>query len=96
MGRHPVAVVILHISYARTVKVDYSRFSWGGLHGKHVVATWKTKTGNVPAFALGPSKTKKNLCRDGRSQDLPATDLYPAVRHLAACSCTLSLTLVLD
>jgi hypothetical protein len=27
--RHPVAMVILHITYARTVKVDYSRFSWG-------------------------------------------------------------------
>jgi hypothetical protein len=38
MGRHPVAVVILHITYARTMKVDYSRFSWGGLHGEHVVA----------------------------------------------------------
>jgi hypothetical protein len=24
MGRHPVAVVILHITYARTMKVDYS------------------------------------------------------------------------
>jgi hypothetical protein len=43
MGRHPVAVVTLHITYARTMKVDYSRFSWGGLHGKHVVATWKRK-----------------------------------------------------
>jgi hypothetical protein len=41
MGRHPVAVVNLHITYARTVKVDYSRFSWGGLREKHVVATWK-------------------------------------------------------
>jgi hypothetical protein len=39
MGRHPVAVVISHITYARTMKVDYSRFSWGGLLGKHVVAT---------------------------------------------------------
>jgi hypothetical protein len=37
MGRHPVAVVNLHITYARTMKVDYSRFSLGGLHGKHVV-----------------------------------------------------------
>jgi hypothetical protein len=27
MGRHPVAVVILHITYVRTMKVDYSRFS---------------------------------------------------------------------
>jgi hypothetical protein len=72
---HPVAVVISHITYARTVKVDYSRFSWGGLNGKHVVETWKGKTGAIPAFAVRPRKTKKNLCRDGRSQDLPATDL---------------------
>jgi hypothetical protein len=82
MGRHLVAVVISHITYARTMKVDYSRFSWGGLHGKHVVGTWKGKMGTIPAFALGPRKTEKNLCRDDRSeQDLPATDCYPAVRH---------------
>jgi hypothetical protein len=74
MGRHRVAVVILNITYAQTMNVDYSRFSWGGLHGKHVVASWKRKTGTIPAFALGPRKTKKNLCRDGRSQDLPVTD----------------------
>jgi hypothetical protein len=43
MGRHPVAVVISHITYARIMKFDYSRFSWGGLHGKHVVATLKGK-----------------------------------------------------
>jgi hypothetical protein len=48
------------------MKVDYSRFSWGGLHGKHAVAAWKGKTGTIPAFALGPRKTKKNLCRDGK------------------------------
>jgi hypothetical protein len=75
MARHPVAVVISHITYARTMKVDYSTFSLGGMHGKHVVATWKGKTGTIPAFALGPRKTKKNMCRDGPSQDLPATDL---------------------
>jgi hypothetical protein len=75
MGRHPVAVVISHITYARTMQVDYSRFSWGGLHVKHVVATGKGKTGTIPAFALGSSKTKKNLCRVGRSQDIPATGL---------------------
>jgi hypothetical protein len=28
MGRHPVAVVILHIIYARTMKVDYSTEGW--------------------------------------------------------------------
>jgi hypothetical protein len=38
---------------------DYSRVSWGGLHEKHIVATWKRKTGTIPAFALGPRKTKK-------------------------------------
>jgi hypothetical protein len=26
MGKHSVAVVISHITYARTIKVDYSRF----------------------------------------------------------------------
>jgi hypothetical protein len=74
MGRHPEAVVNLHITYARTMKVGYCRFSMGGLHGKHVVAAWKGKTGTIPAFALGPRKTKKNLCLDARSQDLPVTD----------------------
>jgi hypothetical protein len=53
MGRHPVAVVISHITYTQTMKVDYCRFSWGGLHGKHVVATGKGKTGTTPAFAVG-------------------------------------------
>jgi hypothetical protein len=74
MGRHPVALANLYITYAWTMKVDYSRFSWGGLHGKHVVETWKGKTGTVSAFALGPRKTKKNLCRDFRLQDLAVTD----------------------
>jgi hypothetical protein len=74
MGRHPVAVVNLRITHARTMKVDCFRFSWGRLQGKHVVATWKGKTGTIPAFALGPRKTNKNLCRDGRSQELPVTD----------------------
>jgi hypothetical protein len=59
MGRHPVAVVILHITYAQTMRVDYSRFSWGGLHGKHVVATWKGKTATIPAYAVGPRKKQE-------------------------------------
>jgi hypothetical protein len=50
---HPVAVVISHITYGRTVKVDYSSFSWEGLHGKQVVATGKGKTGTIPTFAVG-------------------------------------------
>jgi hypothetical protein len=48
-----VAVVISHITRAGAVKVDYCRFSWGGLHGKHVVATGKGKTGTITAFAVG-------------------------------------------
>jgi hypothetical protein len=36
---HPVSVVILHITYARTMKVDYSRFSLGR-------ATWEACSGN--------------------------------------------------
>jgi hypothetical protein len=57
MGRHPVAVVISHITYARIMKVDFSRFSWGWLHGKHVVATGKGKNGNHPSIC---SRTQKN------------------------------------
>jgi hypothetical protein len=62
MGRHPVAVVILHTAYARTMKVDYSRFSYGR-------ATWeacsgileKKIAGTTSAFSLGPRKTKTSL-----------------------------------
>jgi hypothetical protein len=52
------------------MNIYYSRFSlWR--------ATWeacsgnleKQITGTIPAFALGPRKTKRNLCRDGRSQE---------------------------
>jgi hypothetical protein len=50
------------------MKVDYPKFSLGGLHGKHVVATWRGKTGTIPEFAVGPRETKKNLCRDGKNQ----------------------------
>ena len=38
--------------------------------------------GTISAFAFRHRETKKNLCRDGRSQDLPNTDFQPAVRHL--------------
>ena len=38
--------------------------------------------GTITAFAYRHRKTKKNLCRGGRSQDLPNTDFQPAVRHL--------------
>ena len=35
--------------------------------------------GTISAFAFRYKETKKNLCRCGRSQDLPSTDLQPAV-----------------
>jgi hypothetical protein len=35
MGCHPVAVVTLHLNYVKPTK-----FTTGGLHEKHVVATW--------------------------------------------------------
>jgi hypothetical protein len=57
MGRHPVAVVISHITYARTMKDNYSRFSWGLLHGKHVVGNLEKKNGNQPSIC---SKTQEN------------------------------------
>ena len=38
--------------------------------------------GTISAFAYRHRETKKNLCRGGRSQDLPNTDFQLAVRHL--------------
>jgi hypothetical protein len=43
------------------MEVDYSRFSLGGLRGKHVVATWKGKMGTIPAFAGKPRKTRVEM-----------------------------------
>jgi len=41
LGCHPVAVVILHVhKYEKKKKVS-SKFKSGGLHERHVVATWK-------------------------------------------------------
>ena len=38
-------------------------------------------SGTISAFAYRHRETKKSLCRGGRSQDLPNTDLQPAARH---------------
>ena len=38
--------------------------------------------GTISAFAYRHRENKKNLCRGGRSQDLPNNDFQPAVRHL--------------
>ena len=38
--------------------------------------------GTISAFAYRHKETKKNLCRSGRSQDLPDTDFQPAIWQL--------------
>jgi hypothetical protein len=54
MGRRPVAMVILHITYARTMTVDYSRFSWGR-------TTWEACIGNLEKKITGIcSRTQEN------------------------------------
>jgi len=48
----------------QSMKLVTSLFKYGGLHEKHVVATWNV--GNrLAAFAYRHRETKKNLCRDG-------------------------------
>jgi len=41
LGGHPVAVVILHVRKYKKRKKVTRKFKSGGLHEKHVVATWK-------------------------------------------------------
>jgi len=54
------------------MKLVTNKLKSGGLHEKHVVATWNV--GIHLAFANRYRETKKNLCRVGRSRDLPNTD----------------------
>ena len=71
-----MAGVILHITlyvYVRTIKFDYIRVQVGratceASSGKLAIS------GTIPAFVLVHRETERNLCRDGRSQDLPGTD----------------------
>ena len=39
--------------------------------------------GTIPAIASRTQENQENLCRDGRSQDLPDSGFQPAVRHLS-------------
>jgi len=48
------------------MKLVTTKFKSGGLHEKHVVATWNLGTILALAFRHREIK-KKNLCRDGRS-----------------------------
>ena len=45
--------------------------------------------GTISAFAHGHRKTKKNLCRGGRSQDLPDPALYDRKTHKGPIQITL-------
>jgi len=44
--------------------------------------------GTISAFTYRHRETKKILCRGGRSQDLPDTDFWPAIRQLKYVRCT--------
>ena len=57
----------------QNMKLVTNKFKSGGLHEKHVVATWNVGN-HLSAFAYRHRETKKNLCRGGRSQDLPNAD----------------------
>ena len=56
----------------QNMKLVTTKFKSGGPHEMHVVQLGML--GTISAFAYRHRKTKKNLCRGGRSQDLPNTD----------------------
>ena len=70
LGCYPVAVVVLHV---------YKIWNWLLLNlsreGYMRSMLWQLGIfGTISAFAFRHRETKKNLCRGGRSQDLPKTD----------------------
>ena len=56
----------------QNLKSFTNEFKPGGLHEKHIVATWNI--GNCLSICFRHRETEKNLCRGGRSQDLQSTD----------------------
>ena len=56
----------------QNMKLVTTKFKSGGLHEKHVVATWNLE--NHLSICFWAQGNQENLCRDGRSQDLPDTD----------------------
>jgi len=78
LGCYSVAVVILHV---------YKTLNWLLLNwsreGFMRSMYWQLGIlGTISAFAYRHRETKRTLCRGGRSQDLPNTDFWPAVRLL--------------
>ena len=61
-----------YLTCKQNMELVTTKFKSGGLHEKHVVATWNL--GNHLTFAFKHRETKINLCRGSRSQDLPNTD----------------------
>ena len=64
-----------YIIHARTMKVDYLTVQVWRATCEARSGNWEV-SGTIPAFAVVHRETEKNVCRDGRSQDLPDTDLY--------------------
>ena len=56
------------------MKVDYLTVQVWRATCEARSGNWEV-SGTIPAFAVVHRETKKNRCRDGRSQDLPDTDL---------------------
>ena len=56
------------------MKYGTKKFNSGGLHEKHVVATWCLGEPSEHLLIDRNRETKENLCRGGLSQDLPGTD----------------------
>jgi len=83
VGRHPVAVVIQHVTYTRTMEVDYLDLVGEGYMG---IMQWQLgrEMGTIPAFASRTQENQENLCRDGRSQDLPDSG-FVRHKHNALC-----------
>ena len=55
------------------MKVDYLTVQVWRATCEACSGNWEV-SGTIPAFAAVHRETEKNLCRDGRSQDLPDTD----------------------
>ena len=63
-----------YIIYVRIMKADYLRVQVGRATCEACRGNFE-ESGTIPAFPLVHREIKKNLCRDGRSQDLPDADL---------------------
>ena len=55
------------------MKVDYLRVQVGRARCEACSGNLEV-SGTIPAFAVVHRETEKNVCRDGRSHDLPDTD----------------------